>query len=232
MYQACRHIKPSGERCKSPAMRDHSFCYFHARVHVRTRHNAGRTLHSDRDNLNFPVPEDFAAIQESVAKVLDDIVNERISHKESAQILSGLRIAMRTIPRNPVPPTDSVREITFTKKGDELAPPLEICPPVLETGNNAKALPASVAVNPANVSAISEKALPAPVLETPNNGKALPAPAGFDSANSAAGPALAVEKLQTGRVEILASLTSAQLSAGKMVIGAGKVLDCLDQPDK
>ena len=53
MYQACRHIKPSGLRLKSPAMREHLFCYFHARVHTRV---------SDTDlrGLNFPVPEDFA----------------------------------------------------------------------------------------------------------------------------------------------------------------------------
>jgi hypothetical protein len=134
MYQACRHIKPSGERCKSPAMRDHSFCYFHARVHTRTKR-------IDPRELTFPVPEDFAAIQESIAKVLDGIVNERIGAKQSSQILRALQIALQTIPRKPAPPTDSVEFVTLTKKGDELAPPLEVSAPALENGSSAKALP-------------------------------------------------------------------------------------------
>ncbi len=91
MVQACRHIKPSGLRCKSPAMREHLFCYFHARVHTRTgRNNPERT---------FPVPEDFAAIQESIARLFDGIVNESIGPKQSSQILRGLQIALQTISR-------------------------------------------------------------------------------------------------------------------------------------
>jgi hypothetical protein len=145
MYQACRHIKPSGQRCKSPAMRDHSFCYFHARVHARTRV-------VDPQRLIFPVPEDFAAIQESIAKVLDSIVNERIDSKQSSQILRGLQIALQTIPRKPAPPTDSVQEVTLSTKGDELAPPLEVCPPALENSSSEKALPSRTGIDPARTS--------------------------------------------------------------------------------
>jgi hypothetical protein len=141
MVQVCRHIKPSGQRCKSPAMRDHSFCYFHARVHTRSK------LIDPRD-LRFPVPEDFAAIQESIAKVLDAIVDESIGPKQSSQILRGLQIAMQTIPRTPAPPTESVQKVTLSKKGYELAPPLEFCPPALEAGISQKALPARTGVDP------------------------------------------------------------------------------------
>jgi hypothetical protein len=35
MYMACRHIEPNGPRCKSPALRGGSFCYFHARSRRR-----------------------------------------------------------------------------------------------------------------------------------------------------------------------------------------------------
>ncbi len=140
MVQVCRHIKPSGERCKSPAMRDHSFCYFHARVHTRTgRNNPERT---------FPVPEDFAAIQESIARLFDGIVNESIGPKQSSQILRGLQIALQTISRKSAPPTDSVQEVTLSKKGDELAPPLEFSVPALENGSCEKLLPSSTGIDP------------------------------------------------------------------------------------
>lgn len=142
MVQACRHIKPSGQRCKSPAMRDHSFCYFHARVHRRTRS-------ADPKELNFPVPEDHAAIQESIAKLFDGIVNQRIGPKESSQILRGLQIALQTIPRKSTPVTDSVQEVTLSKKGDELAPPLEVDLLELENAGSQKALPAHTGIDPA-----------------------------------------------------------------------------------
>lgn len=146
MYQACRHIKPSGERCKSPAIRGHSFCYFHARDHRRT------TLHNPRV-LSFPVPEDFAAIQESIAKVFDCIVNDRIEPTQSSRILWGLQIALQTIRREPTPPTDSVQEVTLSKRGDELAPPLEISSPALETASCEKALPSHAGFDPAGAAA-------------------------------------------------------------------------------
>ncbi len=146
MYQACRHIKPSGLRCKSPAMREHLFCYFHARVHTRVSH-------TDLRGLNFPVPEDFAAIQESIAKVFDGILSDRIDPKQSSLILRGLQIAMQTIPRTPVPTTESVQEVTLSKKGDRLAPPLEVDPLALENGNSVKALPARTGIESTSTSA-------------------------------------------------------------------------------
>jgi hypothetical protein len=122
-------------------MRDHSFCYFHARVHTRTKQ-------IDPRDLTFPVPEDFAAIQESIAKVFDAIVNRSINSKQSAQILRGLQIAMQTIPRTPANTTDSVQEVTLTRKGDELAPPLEFSAPALENGSSERALPARTGIDP------------------------------------------------------------------------------------
>ncbi len=134
MVQACRHIKPNGERCNSPALRGHCFCYFHSRVHSRTRFRKS-------EKFKLPVPEDFAAIQESIAKVFDGIVDGIVDLKESAQILWGLQIAMQTIPRKPVMPTNSVEFVTLSDKGDELAPPLEISTPMVEALGPPKALP-------------------------------------------------------------------------------------------
>lgn len=141
MYQACRHIKSSGLRCQSPAMRGHSFCYFHARAHKRTRS-------ADDQEFSFPVPEDFAAIQESIGKVLDSIANERMNPSQSSQILRGLQIAMQTIPRTPAPPVNSVQKITLTKDGDELAQPLKVRLPALENPGSRKALPSRTGIDP------------------------------------------------------------------------------------
>jgi hypothetical protein len=168
MIPICRHIKTSGERCKSPAMRDHSFCYFHARVHSRTRS-------ADRVEISFSVPEDFAAIQESIAKVFDGIVSGRISPQQSSQILRGLHLAMQTIPRKPAPPADSVQELTLSKKGDELAPPLELPALELESGSSQKALPACTCTDPACASGnfVRVKSVRAEILGSIQQGQLL-----------------------------------------------------------
>ena len=53
MFLACRHIKPNGVRCESPALRGHSFCYFHAKLHSTTRIGVS-------DDFRLPLPEDAA----------------------------------------------------------------------------------------------------------------------------------------------------------------------------
>jgi hypothetical protein len=35
MYPECRHVKPSGELCHSPALHGSHWCYFHKRLHER-----------------------------------------------------------------------------------------------------------------------------------------------------------------------------------------------------
>ena len=120
MYLVCRHIKPNGQRCLSPAMCGHAFCYFHARVHTRTSITA-------LSDLRFPLPEDNAAIQESLGKVFDAIVNSRIGPKESAQILWGLQIAVQTIARNPESDPESIDTVIHTADGDEMAQLARVC---------------------------------------------------------------------------------------------------------
>ena len=88
MYMACRHIKPNGLRCKSPAMRSHCFCYFHAKLHTRTSNDAARF-----GPLTLPVLEDPAAIQIAISRIFEAMLNGRIESKLAGQLLYGLQIA-------------------------------------------------------------------------------------------------------------------------------------------
>jgi hypothetical protein len=126
-------------------MHGNFFCYFHARTHKRARA-------AESQEFSFPVPEDFAAIQESIAKVLDGIASERMNPSQSSQILRGLQIALKTIPRTPAPPVDSVHKITLTRDGDELAQPLKVRLPALENPGSRKALPSSTGSDPDSAS--------------------------------------------------------------------------------
>ncbi len=123
MYLACRHIKPNGLRCKSPALRGRAFCYFHSKLHATSKL-------SSLDDIKLPLIEDPAAIQLALAQVFDALLSSRIDSKRSGQILYGLQIASQNVERSRFPwPTESVQSITESSEGEELAPELRVCNP-------------------------------------------------------------------------------------------------------
>ena len=123
MYMACRHIKPNGLRCKSPAMRSGSFCYFHAKLHNRANGDAARF-----GPITLPVPEDPAAILIAISRIFDAMLSGRIEGQLAGRLLYGLQIASQHADRSTIDlGIESVESMTQSKEGDELAPALRIC---------------------------------------------------------------------------------------------------------
>jgi hypothetical protein len=120
MYMACRHIKPNGVRCKSPALSGHAFCYFHSKLHSTTKR-------SFLDDFKLPVIEDTAALQVAISQICDALLSSRIDSKRAGQLLWAMQISSGNIPRKWMPWPDSVDSVTGTTEGDELAPELRIC---------------------------------------------------------------------------------------------------------
>jgi hypothetical protein len=56
MYPECRHVRPSGGTCNSPALKGSHWCYFHARIQQRQaiRHSSRR---ADGRFIALPVPQ-------------------------------------------------------------------------------------------------------------------------------------------------------------------------------
>ena len=56
MYPECRHVRPSGSTCNSPALSNSNWCYFHLRLHQR---QAARHTHrrSDGRFAALPAPD-------------------------------------------------------------------------------------------------------------------------------------------------------------------------------
>jgi hypothetical protein len=120
---ACRHIKPNGLRYKSPAMRGPSFCYFHAKVH-----SFGAEPNAKFGNLQLPPPEAPAAIQLSVARIADAVINGRLDLKKANNLLYGLQIALQFIDRkNFFYAPDAVQSAEQDSQGNELAPDQYVC---------------------------------------------------------------------------------------------------------
>lgn len=122
-FDFCRHIKTNGKVCRSPALANQSFCYFHRKL--RTRH---RQLVNSRataalpaevvhevvyDGDGYPMPqrlptlagspvamefdlpllEDRESVQVAISLVVSAIARNRIDTRRAAAILYGLQLA-------------------------------------------------------------------------------------------------------------------------------------------
>lgn len=94
----CEHIKPSGARCASPAMRGQRFCYYH--VGARQCLPVGRGMFQDPSPKlpdlpsmpEFPIPflEDAASIQIGYMQALYGITSRRLDPKQARLVLAAL----------------------------------------------------------------------------------------------------------------------------------------------
>ena len=95
----CEHIKPSGDRCGSPAERGAAFCFYHSKVRkLVPRTNLfvfdpgnGRCNPDDPYNeCEFPLLEDPAGIQIGFMQVIHGVVQRRFRPWETRAVLSAL----------------------------------------------------------------------------------------------------------------------------------------------
>ncbi len=95
----CEHIKPSGARCASPALRGQSLCFYHSRLNECLP--CGRNMFvAEKKNAapgewpiyEFPVPmlEDAAAIQIGYMQALYGITNHRLDPRQARLVLAAL----------------------------------------------------------------------------------------------------------------------------------------------
>src|SRR5277367_2330139 len=85
----CTHIKVTGQRCGSPALRGEFFCYFHTRVIKGVQQRVDMRLDS------IALLEDCESIQLSIMHVVDGLVKGTLETPRARLILEALRIAAR-----------------------------------------------------------------------------------------------------------------------------------------
>jgi hypothetical protein len=100
LYTICEHIKPGGERCGSPALRDEKYCYYHTDVRKRIpKVNLMVTLwnpHPESDpNYRYDMPylEDPEALQMALTQFIHVVSQERIKVDRAKLVLSALYCA-------------------------------------------------------------------------------------------------------------------------------------------
>lgn len=125
MFQECRHIMPSGAKCKSPALRDQPFCYFHNSLH-RLRKAPARVAN---EPLEIPELEDASAIQIGLNQVLAALGSSRLDPRRAWLYLHAFQIAAKIASRSSTdrsvyPP---VRSLCYEADGETLAPEQTTC---------------------------------------------------------------------------------------------------------
>jgi hypothetical protein len=85
----CTHIKVTGQRCGSPALRREFFCYFHTRVIKGVQQRVDMQLHS------IALLEDCESIQLSIMHVVDGLIKGTLDPTRARLIIQALRIAAR-----------------------------------------------------------------------------------------------------------------------------------------
>ena len=115
---------PDGLLCKSPALRDRSYCYFHQKLntHVKT----SRRRAQEDQTIDFDSIEDAAGIQIALQNVVEAVSRARIDRRRAGIIVYALHLASSLAKRRAnFDPSDVVRDVCETPDGTLIAAPEE-----------------------------------------------------------------------------------------------------------
>jgi hypothetical protein len=174
----CTHIKVTGQRCGSPALRGEFFCYFHTRVIKGVQQRVDMQLHS------MALLEDCESIQLSIMHVVDGLIKGTLDATRARLIIQALRIAARNAKNvrfdahdHGVMAQPIVREVPdyarqYLIEHPEFGPPLSPCSadiPVREAAEPVAQREAIAAPQTAPQNATQETATPHPAAERRKN---------------------------------------------------------------
>jgi hypothetical protein len=125
MYPECRHILPTGLKCRSLALHGKPYCYYHARLHAFAKKPEPPLL----EPLKLPILEDRGAIQLGLAQVLDALGTERITPRSAGLYLYAIKLASQQV-KSSIGDVSScpVQSTDLSPEGEELGPEVFSCP--------------------------------------------------------------------------------------------------------
>jgi hypothetical protein len=91
--KSCTHIKVTGIRCGSPALRGEQFCYFHQRMVHGVRTPPKARLHP------VALIEDGESLQASLMEIINALARNTIDLRRAELILRALHIAVKNVRR-------------------------------------------------------------------------------------------------------------------------------------
>jgi hypothetical protein len=128
-YPLCRHVKTNGLRCKSPALTEAPYCFFHARLN--DRHSGYRYTAATRgylvpgQHIQLTTLEDRESIQVALSMVINALAIGALDIRRATTLLYGLQLASSNAANLNLAPyaPDVVRTVESTPDGLDLAEP-------------------------------------------------------------------------------------------------------------
>ena len=128
-YDLCRHIKTNGLRCKSPAVTETVYCYFHTRLHrrhaaFRPQGEAARYVIAGQ-HVQLLALEDRESVQTALSVVINALALGQLETRRATALLYGLQLAAMNsgkLDTQPYAP-EVVRTIDSSPEGLDLAEP-------------------------------------------------------------------------------------------------------------
>jgi hypothetical protein len=90
-FPLCRHTKTNGRRCKSPALKARSYCYFHQRTHQR--HNPASSRPLPGPHVDLTALEDRESIQAALSVVVNALATGNLETERATALLYGIQLA-------------------------------------------------------------------------------------------------------------------------------------------
>ena len=125
----CRHIKTNGLRCKSPAVTETVFCYFHTRLHqrhaaFRPQGDAARYVIAGQ-HVQLLALEDRESVQTALSVVINALALGQLETQRATALLYGLQLAAMNASKLNTQPyaPNVVRTIDSSPEGLDLAEP-------------------------------------------------------------------------------------------------------------
>ena len=111
---------PDGLLCKSPALRDRSYCYFHQKLNTNVKTSRRRA--QEDQTIDFDSIEDAAGIQIALQNVVEAVSRARIDRRRAGIIVYALHLASSLAKqRANFDPSDVVRDVCETPDGTLIA---------------------------------------------------------------------------------------------------------------
>lgn len=95
----CQHIKVSGARCGSPALRQKSFCFYHQQNRPIIAECYYKADEYSTGDVDLPPFEDAHSIQTVIRQIMQLVLQKRLEPKTAGLMLYALQIASSNLKR-------------------------------------------------------------------------------------------------------------------------------------
>jgi hypothetical protein len=93
VVKLCRHIRVNGKRCRSAAVSQRDYCYFHLDYRGRRLKMARARARGQHWRLELPPLEDLYAVQVGLMQVIEAMADEHLDARRGGLMLYGLQQA-------------------------------------------------------------------------------------------------------------------------------------------